>query len=88
MLYWLKGLEPQEEVPVSELGYLQGGPSRHQWSWGSKHDLKSGQVKMVWGVPGSEQDLGKEYHPVSTSLKVNLVHVYFDVLFILSYNLQ
>ena len=71
MLYWWNGLEPQEEVPISELGYLQGSPSGHQGSWGTKQDLKRGQVKMVGGVTGSEQEQGqgKEYHPVSASLQ-------------------
>ena len=69
MLYCLKGSDPQEEVPISELEYhLQGGPSGHQGSWGTKQDLKRGQVKMVGGVPGLEQGQGKKQYPVSTTL--------------------
>jgi hypothetical protein len=72
MWYWQNGLYPQEEVPISELGYLQylqGGPSGHQGSCGIKQDLKRGQVKMVGGVPGLEQGQGMEYHPVWASLQ-------------------
>jgi len=69
MLYWLKDLEPQEEVPISELGYIQGVPSGHQGRWGTKQDLKRAQVKMVGGVLGSEQGQGKEHHPVIASLQ-------------------
>jgi hypothetical protein len=60
----------KEQDPISELGCLQGGPSGHQGSWGTKQDLKRDKVKMVvGGVMGSEQGQRKEHHPVSASLQ-------------------
>jgi hypothetical protein len=65
----LTGLEPQEEVPCSELGYLWEGPRGDQGRCGTKQDLKKGQVKMVGGILGLEQEQGKEHYPVSTSVQ-------------------
>ena len=46
------------------VGYLLGGCSGHQGSWGTKQNLKKGQIKVVEGFLDSDQSQEEGHHPV------------------------
>ena len=71
----IQGTKFRPQFLVADLESLQSSHKilvslkSHSESRGPIQDLKRGQVKMVGGVPGSEQGQGKELHLVSSSFQ-------------------
>ena len=65
----LESLQLSHKIFVSLKSQSGGIKSQGQESRVPIQYLKRGQIKMVEGVPGSEQGQEKEYYPVHTSLQ-------------------
>ena len=65
----LESLKSSHKILVSLQSHSEGIKSGGQGSGSPIQDLKRGQVKMVGGIPGSEQGQEKEHHSVSASLQ-------------------
>ena len=65
----LESLQSSYKILVSLKSHSGGIKSWGQGSGCPMQDLKRGQVKMVGGIPGSEQGQEKEHHSVSASLQ-------------------